>query len=495
MNYIATFDFGTTAVKGALVETGGRIRMMDSRNLNLIMRDGFVEQDPAEWIAAFREITGSFLREVSPGEIIGIIMSGQMQDAIFLDGENQPVGNAILYQDGRAREEYEQVIAALGTDRLESIIWNGYTPTLVAPKIAWVRKHQPEVYARTKAIVFSPKDLVNALLTDVCATDSTTASTVGAMNMLSKHWNGEILNVLGLDADLFPPVLPPHAKVGEVTPAAAAEFGFREGMPVFCGIGDAGSTFFASGIMNPGEFSVTWGTTGMVGVIADRPTKPLNGLWNLAAMVEDTYIQTVPFLNAGNVHKWISSVLTPGNRLETDGIDYAGVSALLDQPHSRSGLLCLPFLTGERFPVVDPDAKGCFIGLTPATTRADLVNACLEGVCFSVRQGMETMNLPCTKMILVGGAARVTQWCQKLADILETDVTVLQHSDALPSACIAAGALRSLGLVDSYGPFVKKIQQESGSVVYHPREDLRQYYRGCYEKYIRIYPAVKELFH
>ena len=177
MNYIATFDFGTTAVKGALVETGGRIRMMDSRNLNLIMRDGFVEQDPAEWTAAFREITGSFLREVSPGEIIGIIMSGQMQDAIFLDGENQPVGNAILYQDGRAREEYEQVIAALGTDRLESIIWNGYTPTLVAPKIAWVRKHQPEVYARTKAIVFSPKDLVNALLTDVCATDSTTAST------------------------------------------------------------------------------------------------------------------------------------------------------------------------------------------------------------------------------------------------------------------------------------------------------------------------------
>ena len=495
MKYIATFDFGTTAVKGALVETGGRIRRMESRDLNLILRDGFVEQDPAEWTAAFREITGSFLREVPPEEIIGIITSGQMQDAVFLDGENRPIGHAILYQDGRAREEYEQVVAALGSDRLESIIWNGYTPTLVAPKIAWVRKHLPEVYARTRKIVFSPKDLINALLTGVCATDSTTASTVGAMDMLSKQWNPEILRALELDANLFAPVLPPSAKVGEVTRAAAAEFGYREEMPVFCGIGDAGSTFFASGIMNPGEFSVTWGTTGMVGVIADQPTKPLNGLWNLAAMVEDTYIQTVPFLNAGNVHKWISSVLTAPDRLEADGIDYAGISELLDLPHGRSGLLCLPFLTGERFPVVDPEAKGCFIGLTPATTRADLVNACLEGVCFSVRQGMETMNLPCTKMILVGGAARVTQWCQKLADILETDVTVLKHSDALPSACIAAGALRSLGLLDSYEAFVKKIQQENGSVVYHPREELREYYRSCYEKYIRIYPAVKELFH
>ena len=495
MKYIATFDFGTTAVKGALVETGGRIRRMESRDLNLILRDGFVEQDPAEWTAAFQEITGSFLREVSPEEIIGIIMSGQMQDAVFLDRENRPIGHAILYQDGRAREEYEQAVAALGSDRLESIIWNGYTPTLVAPKIAWVRKHLPEVYARTRKIVFSPKDLINALLTGVCATDSTTASTVGAMDMLSKQWNPEILRALELDANLFAPVLSPSAKVGEVTRAAAAEFGYRQGMPVFCGIGDAGSTFFASGIMNPGEFSVTWGTTGMVGVIADQPTKPLNGLWNLAAMVEDTYIQTVPFLNAGNVHKWISSVLTAPDRLEAEGIDYAGISALLDLPHGRSGLLCLPFLTGERFPVVDPEAKGCFIGLTPATTRADLVNACLEGVCFSVRQGMETMNLPCTKMILVGGAARVTQWCQKLADILETDVTVLKHSDALPSACIAAGALRSLGLLDSYEAFVKKIQQENGSAVYHPREELREYYRSCYEKYIRIYPAVKELFH
>ncbi len=494
MKYIATFDFGTTAVKGALVETGGRIGMMDSRDLDLMLKDGFTEQDPAEWIAAFREITAGFLEKISPEDIIGIIMSGQMQDAIFLDGENRHIGNAILYQDGRAQAEYEQVVDALGEEKLESVIWNGYTPTLVAPKVAWVRKHLPEVYLRTKTVVFSPKDLINALLTGVCATDSTTASTVGAMDMLSKQWNGEILNTLGIDGGLFAPILPPHALLGGVTRAAAADFGYREGMPIFCGIGDAGSTFFASGIMNPGEFSVTWGTTGMVGVITDRPTRPLNGLWNLAAMVEDTYIQTVPFLNAGNVHKWISAVLTPDDRLQAEGIDYEGVSKLLDQPHGKSGLLCLPFLTGERFPVVDPDARGCFIGLTPATTRADLVNACLEGVCFSVRQGMETMNLPCSKMILVGGAARVSQWCQKLADILEMDVTVLKHSDALPSACIAAGALRSLGLLDSYEAFVRTIQQENGSVVYHPGEELRDYYRGCYERYKKIYPAVKDLF-
>ena len=494
MKYIATFDFGTTAVKGALVETGGKIRMMDSRDLNLVLKDGFTEQNPTEWIEAFREITGDFFSQVPSEQIIGIIMSGQMQDAIFLDGENRPVCNAVLYQDGRAQEEYEQIVTTMGEEKLESIIWNGYTPSLVAPKVAWIRKHKPEVYHRTKTIVFSPKDLINALLTGICATDSTTASTVGAMDMLSKQWNEDILAALEIDSSLFAPILPPSRKIGEVTREASEAFGYREGMPVFCGIGDAGSTFFASGIMNAGEFSVTWGTTGMVGVIADQPTRPLNGLWNLAAMVEDTYIQTVPFLNAGNVHKWISTVLTSEDRLHSEGIDYAGVSELLDRPHGKTGLICLPFLTGERFPVVDPEAKGCFIGLTPATTRADLVNACLEGVCFSVRQGMETMNLRCSKMILVGGAARVSQWCQKLADILEMDVTVLKHSDALPSACIAAGALRSLGMLDSYESFVKEIQQENGSVVYYPGEELREYYRNCYERYKKIYPAVKDLF-
>ena len=421
-------------------------------------------------------------------------MSGQMQDTIFLDENNCPIGNAILYQDGRAQKEYEKIVASLGEDWLESVIWNGYTPTLAAPKIAWVKKHMPEVYRTARTVVFSPKDLISALLTGRCATDSTTASTVGAMDMIQKCWNETILNHFGLDKSMFAPILAPHEQVGTVTSEASEEYGLAEGMPVYCGIGDAGSTFFASGILHEGEFSVTWGTTGMVGVISGAPTKPLNGLWNLAAMEDNTYIQTVPFLNAGNVHKWISSLLTPEEELADKGIDYDSVTALLEKPHGQSGLLCLPFLTGERFPVVDPKAKGCLIGLTPATTRADIVNACLEGVCFSVKQGMEAMNLPARKMILVGGSARVKPWCQKLADILEMDVTVLKNSDILPSATLAAGALRAMGLLDSYESFVKKIQQNNGSTVYHPEEKLRFYYRKTYGKYKMIYPAVKNLF-
>ena len=490
MKYIATFDFGTTAVKGALVDTAGKLAAFDSVNLSLDLQNGHVEQDPKEWIRAFEKISKVFFSVATPENIAGLIMSGQMQDVILMDDHLWPMGRAILYQDGRSRKEYEALLSVLEEAELERITGNAYSPTLVLPKLAWVKENQPELWQKARCVLHSPKDVINALLTGRCCTDTTTASTAGAMDIHRKIWNPTILETAGIPLSYMPQICAPHECIGGVTKAAAAQFGYAEGMPVFCGIGDAGASFFASGLIHDGEFSITLGTTGMIGLIARETIPPQNGIWNLAAMVEDTYIHVVPFLNAGNVHKWVSSLMSA----DFETIDYAYMNKLLDEPHGQSGLVCLPFLIGERFPVVDPDVRGCLIGLTPSTTRADIANACLEGVCFSIKQGLDTIAVPPRKVVLIGGGARAIQWCQKMADILEVEITVLSHSDVLPSIALAGGALRSLGLIDDYASFIQQIQEQNGSTIYKPQSTLQDYYRRCYQTYLQIYPSVRNLF-
>lgn len=490
MKYIATFDFGTTAVKGALVDAAGKLKAFDSVNLSLDLRNGHVEQDPQDWIRAFEKISRVFFSVTAAESIAGLIMSGQMQDVILMDDHLCPAGMAILYQDGRSRKEYEALLSVLGEEELERITGNAYNPTLVLPKIAWVKRNLPELWQKTRCVLHSPKDVINALLTGQCCTDTTTASTAGAMDIHRKTWDLSILEAADIPLSRMPRICAPHECIGRVTKAAAGQFGYTEGMPVFCGIGDAGASFFASGLIHDGEFSITLGTTGMIGLIAMETIPPKNGIWNLAAMVEDTYIHVVPFLNAGNVHKWVSSLISSNS----ENIDYAYMNKLLDEPHGKSGLVCLPFLTGERFPVVDPDVRGCLIGLTPSTTRADIANACLEGVCFSIKQGLNTIGVLLRKVVLIGGGARAVQWCQKMADILEMDISVLSRSDVLPSIALAGGALRSLGLIDDYTSFVRQIQEQNGSTIYKPQSTLRDYYRRCYQTYLQIYPSVRHLF-
>ena len=180
------------------------------------------------------------------------------------------------------------------------------------------------------------------------------------------------------------------------------------------------------------------------------------GVFNLAAAAEGCYINVVPFLNAGNVHKWISGVL--GHR---DGAaDYEAVSTLLKNSVPGShGVLFLPYLVGERFPVLDPEARGCFFGMTAETTAADMARACLEGVAFSLRQGLEQLPVPPASISLIGGGGREAVWCQILADVLDHDITVLRDTEFRAAQALAALARQKAG---SFA------LAEEGTV-YHPR--------------------------
>ena len=415
--YIATFDIGTTAVKGVLMEEGGRSAAARSIDIPTIYEGEHKEQDPLVWWEAFREISLDFAKAVPPSQIGGIVMSGQMQDLIPLDGELRPVCNAILYSDGRAEEQARRLTNAVSPRRFLEITGNRCDGSLPLPKLMWLREQRPELYAKTRHILISSKDYLIARLTGVRAGDVTAGSTAGAMELLKKCWSRELLAAAQVSPALFPRLGASHEQVGGVLADAAKACGYLPCTPVFTGTGDAGATTLASGVAAPGQYNINLGTSGWVAAVSDAPLLTQPGVFNLSAMSPGQYINVVPFLNAGNVHRWVSGL--PGGFSGRETVDYGAAGALLTQSVPGShGTLFLPYLVGERFPVLDPEAQGCYIGVTPATTAADLTRSALEGVAFSVRQGLEILDAEPQRVSLIGGGGREAVWCQILADVL-----------------------------------------------------------------------------
>ena len=394
MQYIAAFDAGTTAVKGVLVDLEGNAALVRSAEIPTLAQGGFQEQDPETWWAAFQEISREFTAAVPPADILGIAMSGQMQDLILLDGFLAPIAPAILYSDGRAVEQAERLESTCGAERFLAITGNRCDGSLPLPKLMWVKEHRPDLYGRTAHVLISSKDYLIARLTGVCCGDVTACATAGAMDIREKVWSPELLAAAGVDGALFPPLFASHQEVGKVSGGAGC--GYAPGTPVFAGVGDAGATTLASGIARPGQYNINLGTSGWVATVSGAPLTSEAGVFNLAAPTEECYINVVPFLNAGNVHKWITGVLAGG--------DYGTLSRLLERSAPGSGgVLFLPYLVGERFPVLDPDVRGAFVGLSPQTGPADLARACLEGVACSIRQGLEKLDTAPEAVSLIGG--------------------------------------------------------------------------------------------
>lgn len=494
MDYIAAFDIGTTAVKGVLVSAGGESVMEKSVTLETIFGGAgkeYKEQRPADWYSAFCEISNYFFREgPAPDQILGIAMSGQMQDLIPVAEDLQPVRNAILYSDGRADQQAQKISGMLGRETIEKSTGNHFDGSMPFPKLLWMKENEPELYEAAEKILISSKDYVIARLTGKFATDVTSASTAGLMDIHKKSWNLDWTDQVGLDRSKFPAIRYAQEQVSSVTRRASAESGFAEGTPVYAGTGDAGATTLASGITLDGEFNINLGTSGWIACVSsDIMEKP--EVFNLAAMQKELYINVVPFLNAGNVHRWISEVLAG----DASGVEkYEYTDRLLEQSEAGSnGVMFLPYLAGERFPVMDTAIKGGFVGITPETGRQDLARSALEGVAFSIRQGLESIGRTPRRISLIGGGAQVKVWCQILADILDHSICVFGGSEYLPSAAVAGAVLLAQGRIPDYASYVNSLFDSGKSVCYMPDAGNIQHYQELYRRYLKVYPALKSI--
>ena len=490
---VATFDIGTTAVKAVAVRDDGEPVFTGSQVLHTIEKNGFKEQDPEEWYSAFYTLSHALTGKIPAQDISALIFSGQMQDVIPVGSDRKALGNAILYSDGRAGAQAEAIENAVGSDTITAVTGNHFDGSMPLAKILWLKENEPEIYTQTTAFLISSKDYVVAKLTGNFIGDMTACATAGAMDLEYKTWSQCLINGAGLDINKFPKLLHSHELAGVITETGAVDTDYLPGTKVYAGTGDAGATTLASGILSPGEYNVNLGTSSWVAAVSKSRMDSEGGGFNLAAMQKNLYITVVLFLNGVNVHRFIARILS---RELDHKPDFAYISHLLKGhvPGSH-GVFFLPYLTGERFPIMDSHIRASFLGLSQDTSAADMAGRVLEGVAFSIRHGLELFNHPAVKLSIIGGGARELAWCQILSNVMGLPVHVYKDPDLLPALAIASSVFLAESIIPDYQSFIHVLEEKGGCTVLNPNPDAVKAYEPVYRKYKTIYPMVCEFYH
>lgn len=486
---VASIDIGTTAIKGVLVGRDGVLRHERTIPLTTMHQGGYMEQDPESWWTAFVQMCRDWdALGVGGKQIRCVAFSGQMQDLIAVDSDGAPLRPAILYSDSRAGVQAESLLAQITEREMKRRTGNHFDGTFPLAKMAWMREHEPDKYDQSRYFLFGSKDYVILKLTGKAVTDPTTASTVGLMDAASRQWVTEWTEALQMDAGKLPAIIPSVGLVGTVTPEASRLTGLSTDTRVLAGAGDAGSSTLGAGVMAEGDMYVYLGTTGWVAAAVEQPIESAGGIFHLAHPAGSHLIAIAPLLNAGSVHQWAVGNFAEGPE------DYRGFEQLVaSSRRERNRVLFLPYLAGERCPVQDPDATGCYVGLTGETTRADLGAAALEGVSFAIRQVRDLLlsGQKPDAMNVIGGGGKSEAWMQILADICSSQVLVPADAQFLPALGVASLGFVHLGWSANFAEFKAAYLQKGEYAGYAANRELDDHYEAKFSKYKQLYAALQ----
>ncbi len=465
-------DVSTTATKAVLVDGNGSVMAAESEAYDYqTPQPQWAEQHPEVWWQATRSVLrGLDLRGV---EAVGL--TGQMHGLVLLGADDAPLRPAILWNDQRTAAECDEMRAALGLERLVAITGNDALPGFTAPKLLWVRNHEPDVYAAARRMLL-PKDYLRLRLTGVHATDRAGGSGTQLFDLARRDWSAELLDQLGIDPGLLPPTFEGPEVTGTVSREAAESTGLAVGTPVVAGGGDQAATAVGTGVVDPGAVMLSLGTSGVVFAATDAPVRDPQGRVHAFchALPERWHLMGVMLSAAGSL-RWLRDTVAPGE-------DFAALAASAgDVPAGADGLLFLPYLTGERTPHADPLARGAFVGLTVRHGRAHLVRAVMEGVAFGLRDGLELMQAAGVGAVdeirASGGGTRSAVWRQVLADVLGASLVTPAASEgaAYGAALLAAGRIPT---------FTASTQTDPSGTDYGT----------AYARYRDLYPALRSTF-
>lgn len=491
MSYLLGIDLGTTGVKVIAMDTAGKTAGEATEEYPLLTpRPGWAEQNPSEWWEAVKKSVRKMLRTsgINPSGIKGIGLTGQMHGAVFLDKNNSVIHPAILWCDQRTVKECAEIIERAGEERIFEITANPVLTGFQAPKILWLRKNFPSLYARVSKVLL-PKDYIRFLLTGVFATDVSDASGTSLLDVGKRRWSGEILGKLGIPEDFLPECFESVEITGKITGKAAEETGLKKGTPVAAGAGDQAAGGIGSGVVEKGLISVSLGTSGVVfghseKVFADREKRlhafchAVPGKWHLMGVM----------LSAGGSFRWLRD-----NLLMEPYEAMAGMAKTV--PEGSEGLIFLPYLAGERCPHPDPNARGIFFGLSLKHSREHIARAVMEGILFGLKDILNIMKAsgisPCRKLRVSGGGARSDFWCAMMADIFNARIARLSSGEG-PSygAAIIAGI--GTGIYSDAASACRLLVKEKD--VFVPEEKRAAVYEKFYGLYKNLYPSVKAQF-
>lgn len=502
MSIYLGIDIGTSGTKTLAVREDGKILASATEEYPLSTpQPGWSEQEPAHWWQATVDSVQKVLKKAKakPADVKGIGLSGQMHGSVFLNRQHEVIRPALLWNDQRTKKECTEIEElAGGRKALIKLVANPALTGFTAPKILWLRNNEPKNFDKTVKVLL-PKDYIRFRLTGEFATEVSDASGTLLLDVSKRKWSSALLGKLDLAADLLPEVYESEEVSGKVTKEVAELLGVPPGTPVVGGGGDQAASAIGNGIVRKGVVSATMGTSGVVFAHSDEMQvdpdgrahtfcHAVRGKWHVMGCV----------LSAGGSLQWYRNQLGQSEVAAAVplGVDpYELITAQAAKaPVGSEGLIFLPYLTGERTPHADPDAKGAWVGLTLRHTRSHLARAVIEGATFAMRDSLEIiegMNIPVKEIRVSGGGARSKFWRQTQADIYGQKVSVTNSSEgpAFGVALLAMAGTKAYGdVVEACKATIKVVDSTETNAKHRKRYD------EVYPVYQKLYRSLKDDF-
>lgn len=501
MAYLAGLDIGTSGTKTALISEDGEVVASAMVEYPLLTpKPGWAEQEPSEWWDATCATLKQVIAEsgVDPAEIKGVGLSGQMHGSVFLDGEGKVIRPALLWCDARTAAECDEINAVVGADTFFEACCNPPLVGFTAPKVVWLKNHEPEKYARLRHIML-PKDYVRYLMTGEMICEVSDAAGTVLFDVRQRTWAGGVLDALGIAREWMPEVRESFDVCGTITAAASEATGLKAGTPVVGGGADNTCGAIGAGVVIEGRVSASLGTSGVVfAPTNDVRVDPGKRVHTFVHSTRQQWYLMGCMISAGMALRWYRDNIAFDEiaLAEQEGRDvYARYDeAAASLPVGAEGLWFLPYLQGERSPHNDPFARGSFVGLTFKHGRAHMARAILEGITFGMRDMLEVikeLGTDVSEIRALGGGAKSPFWRQLMADVFGDEIAILEKEEGgAMGAAILAGV--GAGLFDDFGEVTDRLVKVKERI--QPNAEVHEQYAERYAMFQDLYKALKPQF-
>ena len=485
MKYIG-IDLGTSAVKLLLMNADGKIEKIASREYGLSFpHPGWSEQNPYDWYEQSVDGLKELLSECDKSQVAGISFGGQMHGLVTLDEKDEVIRPAILWNDGRTSEETNYLNEVIGRKRLSEYTANIAFAGFTAPKILWMQKNEPQLWARVKKIML-PKDYLAYRLSGTFCTDYSDASGMLLLDVKNRCWSKEMMEICHVTREQLPDLFESYEAVGTLKPEIAEQLGLSAEVKIIAGAGDNAAAAVGTGTVGEGRCNLSLGTSGTIFITSKKFGVDENNALHSFDHADGGYHLMGCMLSAASCNKWWMDEI-----LKTK--DYSGEQKKIEKL-GENPVFFLPYLMGERSPHNNPDARAMFIGMSMDTTREDMTQAVLEGVAFGLRDSLEvarSLGISIERSKICGGGAKSPLWRKIIAAVMNLKLDIIESEEG-PGYGGAILAAVGCGEYASVEEACEKLVKVVDTI--EPDPVLVEKYEEKYQQFRKLYPTVKNLF-
>lgn len=487
--YFIGIDVSTTASKALAIDQQGTVVVTKSYPHDLSTpRPLWSEQDPEDWWKATSSALRDVLKQISPDEVAAVGLTGQMHGLTSLDKNGKPLRPAILWNDQRSGPQCAAITEKVGAKRMYQLAGSMMLPGFTAPKLMWVREHEPDVYKQIAHILL-PKDYIRYRLSGAFVVDVADGSGIGLMDIGKRTWSDELVSAFDFPRAWLPELCESTAISARVSAEGAAATGLKVGTPIVGGAGDQPAGGVGNGIVSMGQASLTLGTSGVAYAVSDHyAPEPDGRLHTFCGPMPGTWFHMGVMLSAAGSLRWFHDEVSPNASYDDLNKQVESV------PRGSMGLLFAPYLSGERHPHPDPLARGAIVGLTLRHGIPHIVRAVMEGVSFGMRDLLELLHnlgVKPAEAVISGGAANSPVWRQLTTDIMGIPLYTVNTSEggAFGAAILAAvGVAAYPDVPTACAQMVRKVDE------IHPEAAGVSDYQRLYPAFRALYPTLRETF-